>query len=57
MLSITKAVNQIRIQALMVNFMFQLNWIRVTRMANGIDLDVSGRMFLEEMNIGTGKLG
>jgi len=56
-MSITKAVNQIRIQALMVNFMFQLNWITVARMANGIDLDVSGRMFLEEMSIGIGKLG
>lgn len=50
MSSITKATKKIRMLALTVNLMFQFSRIRVAHMTDGIYLNVSGRMFLEEIS-------
>lgn len=51
MLSITKVMMKIRIQVVTFNFMFQLSRERGAHMTDGIYLNVSGRMFLEQIDI------
>jgi hypothetical protein len=41
-------MKKIRIQAVVITFMFQLSWLRVAHMTDGFYLNVSRRMFLEK---------